>query len=404
MFLSAAIIGYAVWRRETIGAQYFYGLLFVAALVILQRVSNLYIAFLRGYKHFSLAARQMVWSSIVNGILVAVLSWRYHFYGFMWAMAASFVFNIFYIICRQRFEFRWTLDTKKIWGLIEYGFPLMLIGFLSTLFLTIDKLMIARMIGVRELGLYSVAILSYTYIGNIPTAIGIVLVPNFHQKYGESQNAADLRGYLSKSSQVFSDLMPLMIAVGWLVVPFFVHAVLPDYQGSIEAMRALILSGYFLALLHPYSYFLAVIRKQVWLLPILFVACGIAFFCNLAAIRHGWGIVGVGVATTVVLFIKFTATYILACEQLFSRKEYWKNYAIYLFKFFFMAGTLFALNRWWPGAERSFWQMAGQCLIFGIFYAPFLWKLNEDLGIFATLKKKFIDKLMPENNLADRGT
>ncbi|MBI3316307.1 MAG: hypothetical protein HYZ87_04965 [Candidatus Omnitrophica bacterium] len=75
-----------------------------------------------------------------------------------------------------------------------------------------------------------------------------------------------------------------------------------------------------------------------------------------------------------------------------------KNYAVYLFKFSFMVAILFALRRLWPTAERSLAQTIGQCLIFGALYAPFLWKLNKDLGVFATLKKKFMDRLMPEDN------
>lgn len=75
-----------------------------------------------------------------------------------------------------------------------------------------------------------------------------------------------------------------------------------------------------------------------------------------------------------------------------------KNYAVYLFKFLFMVAILFALRRLWPTAERSLAQTIGQCLIFGVLYAPFLWKLNKDLGVFATLKKKFMDRLMPEDN------
>ncbi|MFA6601151.1 MAG: oligosaccharide flippase family protein [Candidatus Omnitrophota bacterium] len=392
---------YALFMHGSLRPELFYGLLMMGVLVMLQRSSNLHISFLRGYKLFSIAAVQMVLSAIVNALLVVFFTMRFKVYGFMVAMALSFVFNVAYIHFRHRFSFRWNFDFRRIWDLIQYGFPLILVSLLSTIFLTIDKLMIAKILGVEALGLYSVALLAYTYLHNLPNSIGIVLIPNFHQKFGETQNAEGLKGYLEKSTQVFEVIMPLLIATGWFFIPYFARLVLPDFEGSIPPMKYLITSVFWVALIHPYSYFLVVIRKQVLLLPIIGGACALAFLANLFSLTHGFGILGVGIATTFVYFCNFTATYFLACRWLYPAGVTWRRYVLLLFKYGLMVGALLLLNALFRGSEYSWASSLAQWVIFLLVYAPFLFKLNRDLNIFATLKKKYFNRFKVQEPMVE---
>ena len=399
--IAIGCIIYALIMRQSLRPELFYGLLLMPVLVMLQRSSNLCIAFLRGYKLFSIAAHQMILSAIVNAVLVIMCSKLYQVYGFMFAMALSFIFNILYVQFRHKFNFRWNFDFRKIWGLIQYGFPLIVIAMLGTIFLTIDKLMIAKILGVKELGLYSVALLAYTYLHNLPNSIGIVLIPNFHQKFGETQNVSSLKGYVEKTSQVFGTIMPLLIASGWFLIPYFARLVLPDFEGSIPPMKYLITSVFWVALIHPFSYFLVVIRKQALLLPIVACACVFAFFANLYSLTHGFGILGVGIATTVVFFFNFTATYFLACKHLYQPYETWVRYLKFIGKFGFMLFAMVFLSRFFPNAESSLLRSLGLLLIFVLFYAPFLHKLNKDLEVISILKKKFFRKQAPGEEVVD---
>ncbi len=394
--VAVGCVVYALLMRDTLRPELFYGLLCMALLVMLQRSSNLHIAFLRGYKLFSIAADQMVLSAIVNAILVAVCSKFFQVYGFMFAMVLSFAFNIAYIRSRHSFSFRWNFDFRKIGGLIQYGFPLIVVAMLGTVFLTIDKLMIAKILGVEALGLYSVALLAYTYLHNLPNAIGIVLIPNFHQKFGETDDPRSLKGYLEKSSQAFASIMPLMIASGWFLIPYLARRVLPDFEGSIPPMKYLITSVFWVALIHPYSYFLVVIRKQVLLLPIIGGACVLAFFANLFSLTHGFGILGVGIATTLVFFCNFTATYFLACRHLYRPRETWGRYGRFIAKFVFMVLILIGLSAALPAAELSLVRSASLLAIFVVCYLPFLFRLNRDLEVVSILKRHVFKNRAPD--------
>lgn len=399
--IAVGCVVYAMLMRRSLRPELFYGLLLVSALVMLQRTSNLYIAFLRGYKLFTIAATQMIFSAIVNAMLVVIFSMKYKVYGFMAAMALSFLFNILYIRAHHRFSFRWRLDFSKIWELMKYGFPLVVVAMLGTIFLTIDKLMIAKFLGVKELGLYSVALLAYTYLHSLPNSIGIVLIPNFHQKFGETENADGLKNYLEKSTQVFEVVMPILIASGWFMIPYFARLVLPDFEGSIPPMKYLITSVFWVAMIHPYSYFLVVIRKQILLLPIIGGACVMAFITNFFCLTHGFGILGVGIVTTIVFFCNFTATYFLACGYLYPAKETWTRYLLFIVKFIFMLFGMVFLNKLFGLSEYSVLRSFSQFAIFVLFYSPFLFRLNRDLGFLTMLKKKFVRKIQPEEDSVD---
>jgi O-antigen/teichoic acid export membrane protein len=163
---------------------------------------------------------------------------------------------------------------------------------------------------------------------------------------------------------------------------------LPDFEGSIPPMKYLITSVFWMAMIHPFSYFLVVIRKQAFLLPIIGGACVLAFFANLYSLTHGFGILGVGIATTIVFFCNFTATYFLACKYLYRAGETWLRYLYFIGKFIFMILIMIALNWLIPQSDRFFGRSLGQFGLFVLIYLPFLMKLNRDLGIFEAVMKK----------------
>lgn len=386
--VAAGCVIYALFMKAKLPPEVFYGFLFMPVLIMLQRASDLRITLLRGYKLFALAAKQMVFSALANALLVVLLSYKFKVYGFMLAMCLSFLFTIFYIQAHHAFHFKWHFDLGKIGGLIQYGFPLVIVSVLSSLFITIDKLMIAKIIGIEQLGFYSVALLAYTYLNSLPNSIGIVLIPNFHQKFGETESAASLSSYLEKASGFFEVVMPLLIGTGWFLIPYFAQLLLPDFKGSIPPMKYLITSVFWIALTGPYSHFLVVIRKQLSLVPIIGSACVLAFLANLFALTHGFGILGVGVVTTTVIFFNFTATYFLARKYFSGGHEVFRCFLRLVFKFTVMVLAMVFLNRCFPRSEYSLWRSLIQFLIFSMLCFPFLYKQSKELRIIPILRKK----------------
>ena len=388
VLFSAGLLVYAFVRRPYIPKELFYGLLIATGLVILQQLNNVLISFLRAYKNFKLAGKQMALSSVVNFVLVAALSSIFKLYGFMWAMVLSFIFNIAYILYHEDFHFRWTLNAKVLKGLIQYGFPLMLLTLAGTVLLTIDKMMIAKYLGLEALGLYSIAVMTSGFICSVPNSIGVVLLPNVSEKYAEGENVRDLRGYLTKSNHVFSVLMPILIGLGWFVVPLVIHLLLPKFLGGIEALKYLALSTFFVGLTQTYSNAIVVSKKHFLQFPIALGMCLVAFASIFFAIKNGLGINAIALIMTGVMMVNFTALHLLMGRYIFATRDLCLEYLSVFSSFVFMVLVLVITDRT-LAPFPLFLRMLCQIFVLGAVYLPFLIRINKKYEVLSILKEKF---------------
>ncbi len=389
--VSMGVVAYAFVRQADLSAVLFYGLLLAAGLVLLQRLNALLICLVRAYKRFELAGKLTFYSAVVNMILIGFLSSRYKLYGFMTAMALSFIFNISYVLSRENFHFRYSMGRSELRALLVYGFPLMILSLFSTFFETIDKIMITKFLGLEALGLYSVALMAYGYLYSIPNSISIVVIPNLHEKFGQTENKKDLKGYLWKSDLVFSTVMPVLIGLSWFIVPFLIGLFLPKFTEGIPALRLLILSTYFVGVGMAYSLFIYVIKKHWVLFPLNAAASGLAIVFNWLAIRRGWGIAGVAGATTLAMFCYFTMIYIYTASHLYSFREFLKKYGLVVLKFIWMAALLIFVTRQ-VRFQSPMLTIGAQSVLYGICYLPFLIGLDRKFGILAIWKRKFFKR------------
>ena len=388
VLFSFGLLSYAFICRNSIPRELFYGLLIATSLVILQQLNNMLISFLRAYKNFKLAGKQMVLSSIVNFILIATLSSIFKLYGFMWAMVLSFVFNITYIFHHEDFRFRWTMNVRMLMGLIRYGFPLMILTFVGTVMLTtIDRIMIAKFLGLEALGLYSIAVMTVGFICSVPNSIGVVLLPSVSEKYAEKESIRDLRDYIQKSNRVFSVLMPVLIGFGWFVVPFIVNLLLPKFIGGIEALKYLALSTFFVGLTQTYSNAIVVCKKHFSQLPIAIGVLLFAFGSIFFAIRYGSGIDKIALIMTGVMMVNFTTLHLLIGRHILTRLELWREYLWVIASFVFMIFVLLALDRM-PTSFPAIARMLSQIFALSLVYLPFVVSLNRKFMVGAILIEK----------------
>ena len=378
--VSAGILLYAAFSRFRLGPEIFYGLLFTSGLVLLQRFNALLIVFLRAYKEFSLAGRQMLYSALVNATLVGALSFRFKLYGFMIAMALSLVFNVVYIIRNRPFHFKIEWRPQRVRALVFYGFPLFLIALFGSFFDTITKLLITKLMGLESLGVYSVALMTVASIHSVPNSIGIVVIPNLHEKYGKAENKADLKGYLEKAALAYSTLIPLLVGLSWFVVPVVVRHWLPAFSEGIQPLRYLALSVYFMALVQGYSQFIYVIRKHLVLLPMLIFSCLVLFWTIRTAIHAGFGLEGVATASTLSFFVYFTMVYGYVAGHVYTAAEAVRRFASLMGRFACLLLTVWVIGQF-VLLPDSLSRAAASSLLFLLAQAPFLIHLEKKLGI-----------------------
>ncbi len=391
LLCSLGVMVYAVVLKNSLSVEIFWGLCLTALLILLQRMNGLLTTLIRSLKRFDVASRQLVYSAIVNTTLVAVLSYRFRFYGFMAAMCLSFTFNFVYLCRRQSFQFRPVLELKELRSLISYGFPFMLMTLMGTLFDTIDRVMISRYIDLEALGLYSIALMTSTYIYSIPNAVSVVLVPNLHEIYGKNDDPNDLRNFLFKSDLAFTTLIPVFIGLAWFAMPLVVKVLLPQFIAGIEPMRFLVLGVFYLAVGQAYMQFIYVIKKEMNLLWLTGGACVLAAALIGVSIRQGAGLSGVAMATAMAVFIHYLSLYWYAAPKVLPIGLCLRHHVTTLLKFIWMCALLFSVDHW----VRISGDLQTALLQIGVFviaYIPFFLKLNSEFGLTGVLKERFFKK------------
>lgn len=391
LLCSLTVLIYAVIFSRKLSPEIFWGLCITTLLILLQRMNGLLTTLIRSLKRFDIASRQLVYSALVNTALVAVLSYRFRFYGFMVAMCLSLLFNFVYLCSCQPLRFRPVLKFKELRSLIGYGFPFMLLTLMGTLFDTIDRVMISKFIDLEALGLYSIALMTSTYIYSIPNAVSVVLVPNLHEIYGRNDDPNDLRNYLFKSDRAFTTLIPVFIALAWFVMPWVVRGLLPQFIAGIEPMHFLVLGVFFLAAGQAYLQFIYVIKKEMNLLWLTGGACVLAAALIGVSIARGGGLTAVAIATAVAVFIHYSILYWYAAPKVLPIGMCARHHAKTILKFIWMCVLLFSVDRW-VRISGDLQTALLQTSVFVIAYIPFFIKLNNEFGVTGILKERFFKK------------
>lgn len=385
---------YIIWTAGKIENEAFFALLLTALLVMFQRWNTLLISLGRAKKEFKLMGKQAFYSALVNAFLVATLSYFFKLYGFMLAMGFSLAFNIFYLSKRLDSGFKFQWSTSKIKTLARYGIPVLALGYLTTGLETVDRLMISKFLGLKELGLYSIASMAATYVFSFPNAVGVVMMPNIHEHFGETGSMESMRSFLRKADTLFCGIMPMFIAFAWFTAPPMILWALPNFAGGIPALKMLILGSFFLSLSQSYAHLIFVVKMHARLIPIVAVACLLAFVLNLWAIQAGSGIAGVAMATSFSMFVYFSAIFVYAQTHLKSGPEAFQRYFYALGCFAGMVCLLFVIERLVRLDNLALEALARLSLFF-LCWSPLLFQLNRRFELWDILKKKLFMKRVP---------
>lgn len=394
---SGLVMLFAFFTRNRFLPQIGNGLLLVTAVIFLQRISNFLITLLRCYKKFSIESGQMLWSSLVNAVLIVLFSYPFKLYGFILALSLSYVFNIVYVCMKFPFNFRWSFDRPLLRRLTIFGFPLMIQGIMTVIFRSMDRVMIAKMLGFTDLGLYSIALMACAYAGNFYSAVAVVFLPHFQEKFGEKDNPRDLEKYIAKSSIGFCLVMPAFFSVIWIAAPYIIFIFLPKFIEGILAMKILSLSVFFIAVHHPYLNFLITVKRHMSLFPVLGFSILWAAVTNFGAIRLGYGINGVAAATTVAFFMHFAVLFFTSFRYFTDLRSALTKFLFYMGLFVYSVLTLMLNTLWLFPNDFSLTHAVCRTLILVCTYVPLLFILNREFSVSSLLRKKMRGRFAPAN-------
>ncbi len=159
---------------------------------------------------------------------------------------------------RARFRFCW----KDFRFLLHDGGPILLIGVLFAMQVSMDKTLIKAFLDPEAMGRYGAAAVLMTLMMIIPTSIGQTAYPRMLEAFGRGATPAELFSHVGHRCLWVGGLSVVVASVGGMLMPTVLQWLLPKYLVGVHAAQWLLPGTVFLSTSVPVTYYLQTIRRQ----------------------------------------------------------------------------------------------------------------------------------------------
>lgn len=375
------------------------GIRLLAALILLQHFFFFYTNFLRIDKKFSLVGFLELVLIVIRLLLFLLLVKPLGLEGALIAFIISFIATSVIGLFLRRYSFSFSPKTinRTAWRLFVYGLPPAIVGVVSTLFMTIDRVMIINFLNSEMLGYYAFAAIFVDVIVFVPDAISTVIFPRQTELFGKYIKAEKIKNFLVFPVQIISCFVPFVIAGAFFFVEFFVRWLFPNYISALPAVNILLLGAFFLSMNQHIVNFLISLSREKTILCVRILLLLFAVFLSYLFISAGFGILGVAYSTLIVFFIEFVylSVYSLALTG-FKKLDILKIVSSYLTPFVLML-VIFELSKLFAfkfafnieNSFSSFILLLACYLIFCLLNLPLLYYLNKKTKIITLFYREF---------------
>lgn len=356
------------------------GLIFVSIYIVLQKLYSYYIEVLRANSNFSVISVSVVFDAVVNLALIFLLVRNFKLYGLYAAAMLMAVLNTFFVHILARYRIQFVFHLKRMASLIRFGFPLLILGFLGTILMSVDVIMIAKMLGIAFVGYYSIATMARNYLVGATNNFGIVTMPRMLEAYGKTKQVKDIQKFVTISAEAISYLLPILLGFIYLAMPLLVTKVLPRFIPGILAAQILLLDIFFRSCCPQARSFLIALNKQVKILPITITAILINIILNYIFIKMDFGIYGVAVGTSIATLFNFLCILIYAMSHFAETKEILLFILRILFPLLYITAVVISCSCLIK-AGNAYLNLAISIAVLAVFSIPLLFYINRKTHI-----------------------
>ncbi len=166
---------------------------------------------------------------------------------------------------------RWAWDAAEARRLVAIGAPILLAGVVSSLFRSIDKIMLLAYLpdGEFQLGCYSLALLVAAQLYGLANMLSLVMGPRYAEALGRTGSPPHVARLAARACELQAALLALPAGVALACGPALLGWLLPDYRAGLEALEPLVPGAVALGLALPCSqYLVAMARGRTALLAV----------------------------------------------------------------------------------------------------------------------------------------
>ena len=277
------------------------GLWAIALLALLQRHVTFLITILRARQSFSATSRLAVFEAVVTLLAVGLGAWWGGLLGVYVGTLVVLLASWWWLQQVEPARLAWAWNRTELRRLIAIGSPILLFGVVTSLFRSVDKLMILFWMPDREfqLGCYSLALLVSGQLYGAGNLLAVVVTPRFSELLGRTGRRRSVVQLAARTVEWQSLALALLGGLSLIVAPTVLGRMLPAYEEGLRPLWYLVPGTLAASLALPAAQCLIAVDRQRATLPITLAALALGAALNSLAIAVGWGIEGVAMATSI---------------------------------------------------------------------------------------------------------
>lgn len=164
------------------------------------------------------------------------------YYGMLISYGCSFII-VLVINWKTFLLLKLNINIKLIKNMIRFGLPLLINGLVMTFLMTISNFVILFFMSMKDLGIYSIALLGFNTLMLIPLSLSQIFYVKMSHKYGETGDAAILLNFAKRYSLYIAIILSYIAIFAYFLLPIFINNILPNYRESIKAAQILIMGA-----------------------------------------------------------------------------------------------------------------------------------------------------------------
>jgi len=281
------------------------------------QIFNYLICLLRTDKHFkTLSISNILFSFASLGCVLLYFGlFSNKLYGPLYGLLIGYTVSSVYIFYKSKYTIRFTVNRQLTVNTFGVGAPLIVIQVGAILISSIDRWMVAGMIGQIDLGYYGIGITMANFLFASASSVAFTLFPFMLEKFGQTQDEQQSESLVYTPILVLSYIMAVTCTFAALITPIIIKYGLPEFLPGLNCAIILVLGIYFISIMTICTNFLASIDKQNLVLRVQLCVLPLSALLNFIFIVSGYGIVGVAYATASIYFLYSTIIITLALRS-----------------------------------------------------------------------------------------
>ncbi len=363
LVFAAALVAISAWvGASSTGAwsgAWALGLVVVGTMAIISRYTTFHVTILRAAQAFHVTSQLSILEAALTLVVCGLAAWYCGLVGLYAGTLVVLLATVLFINRHRAVELSWGWDTAEIRRLIRIGGPILLAGTVSTLFRSLDKLMILGYLEDREfqLGCYSLALMVTTQLYGIGNMLSVVMGPRLSEQFGHSGSRNDVALLTARTTELQAAVVALPAALAVVLAPAVLGRLLPEYQSGLAPVEYLVPGVIALALALPATQYLVAVDRQGWALATVVIATLLAAGGNHVALRGGCGLTGVAAVTAISYVVYWLLTMFVSVWPELTRPQRVRYFFVPLLAVLPPLVVSYLAERLFPGIERA-WSLA----------------------------------------------